>query len=81
MVGKGNNVIYQHFFLFLQCFQKLSFLTIIFFSNNNCFKSLLRVMMVVLGFNSYGHMMEVGDANVFPGFLTSVPTRLSFQSH
>ena len=26
-------------------------------------------------------MMVVGDAYVFPGFLTLVPTQLSFQSH
>ena len=25
--------------------------------------------------------MVVGDAHVFPGFLTPVPTQLSFQSH
>ena len=25
--------------------------------------------------------MAVSDAHVFPGFLTSVPTQLSFQSH
>ena len=25
--------------------------------------------------------MAVGDAHVFPGFLTLVPTQLSFQSH
>ena len=25
--------------------------------------------------------MVAGDAHVFPGFLTSVPTQLSFQSH
>ena len=34
-------------------------------------------MLVVLGFNA----MAVGDAHEFPGFLTPVLTRLSFQSH
>ena len=29
-------------------------------------------------FNSQGHIMAVGDAHVFPGFLTPVPTQLSF---
>ena len=28
--------------------------------------------------NSYGHIMAVGDAHVFPGFLTPVVTQLSF---
>ena len=32
-------------------------------------------------FNSYGHIMAVGDAQVFPGFLTPVLIHLSFQSH
>ena len=32
-------------------------------------------------FNTQGHIMAVGDACVFPGFLTPVPTQLSFQSH
>ena len=30
-------------------------------------------------FNSQGHIMAVGDAIVFPGFLTPVLTQLSFQ--
>ena len=29
-------------------------------------------------FNSYGHIMVVGDAYVFPGFLTPVLTKLFF---
>ena len=32
-------------------------------------------------FNSYGHTMAVGDAHVFPGFLTTVLTQLPFESH
>ena len=32
-------------------------------------------------FNSQGHIMAVGDAHAFPGFLTPVLTQLSFQSH
>ena len=35
-------------------------------------------LLVVLGFNSLGHIMAVGDAYVFPGFLTPVLTRLFF---
>ena len=31
-----------------------------------------------LPFNSYGHIMAVGDAYVFPGFLTPVLTQLFF---
>ena len=34
-----------------------------------------------LTFNSYGHIMAVRDAHVFPGFLTPVLTQLSFQNH
>ena len=34
-----------------------------------------------LYFNSSGHILAVGDAHVFPGFLTPVPTQISFQSH
>ena len=40
---------------------------------------------IVLGFNatfnSYGHIMAVSEAHVFPGFLRPVPIQLSFQSH
>ena len=32
-------------------------------------------------FNSYGPIMAVGDAHVFPGFLPPVLTQISFQSH
>ena len=32
-------------------------------------------------FNSYNHIMAVGDAPVFAEFLTPVLTQLSFQSH
>ena len=32
-------------------------------------------------FNNEGHIMAVGDAHLFPGFLTLVLTQLSFQSH
>ena len=32
-------------------------------------------------FNSYGHIMAVGDIHVFPGFLTPLLRQLSFQSH
>ena len=35
---------------------------------------------VLRHFNSTGHIMAVGDAHVFPGFLTPVLTQLSFQS-
>ena len=28
-----------------------------------------------------GHIMAVGDAHVFPGFLKPVVTQISFQSH
>ena len=34
--------------------------------------------LVLLGFNSYGHITAVGDAHVFPGILTPVLTRLFF---
>ena len=37
--------------------------------------------MVGCHFNSLGHIMAVGDAHVFTGFLTPVITQLSFQSH
>ena len=37
--------------------------------------------MVVLGFNATLTAKAVGDARVFPGFLTPVLTQLSFQSH
>ena len=39
--------------------------------------------LVVLGFNASltDHIMRVGDAHVFPGFLTPVLTQLPFQSH
>ena len=32
-------------------------------------------------FNSYGHIIAVGDANMFTGILTPVLTQISFQSH
>ena len=39
-------------------------------------------LLVVLGFNAtFTHIMAVGDAQVFPGFLTPVLIQLSFQSH
>ena len=39
--------------------------------------------LIVLRFNTTltGHIMAVGDAYVFPGFLTPVLTPVSFQSH
>ena len=37
--------------------------------------------LIVLGFDSLGYIMLVGDAHVFPGILTPVLTQLSFKSH
>ena len=37
--------------------------------------------LVILEINSQGHIIAVGDSHVIPGFLTPVPTKLSFQSH
>ena len=34
--------------------------------------------LLVLGLNSYGHIMAVGDAHVFPGFLTLALTQFFF---
>ena len=43
--------------------------------------SLVACIGVSRRFSCSGHIMAVGDANVFPGFLTPVLKQLSFQSH
>ena len=44
----------------------------------NSEKRMVGCIGVLCHFNSYGHIMAVNDAHVFPGFLTPVPTQLFF---
>ena len=78
-VAKGEIARYEQFLIFP-----------VFSKNLNCISKDLYCRHVTvktracLGkgyFNSSGHITAVGDAHVFPGFLTPVQTQISFQSH
>ena len=58
IVGKEKNADDKQFPLFPQCLISL----------------MIGHIRIKCYFNRYGHIMEVSDAHVFPGFLTPVPT-------
>ena len=85
-MGKGEIARYEQFLLFPQRFLSIWRTFCHFHQIKNCCLQTLSIwnrlkFAVWERVNSQGHIMAVGEATVFPGFLTQVLTQLSFQSH